>query len=281
MIIMSIFLEDVNFNGELSLTEATDFGFMQLALESDLAWANIEMQAMKEEYIAITEEDEKKAEAASKGFFQKVKEFFIKIGQKIRYFVQSTLIKIADRVGIVEKAASKRTVKADDALSKIKVKVYSEKSQFQNELNDYYVLAQSIINGARNVAQGAPDKEAYKKQKEELESRANLEKKEVTLNKGMVEQAIKFLKSGSLSKMITALKSHAKIQMETVKRGIATAEAGLKGSDKEAIKKSKENTNAQKKACSLINTALSVGIKGLNKSMIDAWTVFKAGTNKA
>jgi len=280
---MSIFLEDVNLNeGELSLTEATDFGFMQLALESDLAWANIEMQAMKEEYIALKEEDAKKSSDASKSFFQKVKDFFVKLGQKIRYFVQSTLIKIADRVGILERVAKQdRKVLPNDELKAIKVKIYDP--MFGRTLENSISMAQNLIDTAERIykSPNVDDKKVDERLKKEDEKIAkSYEKKETKLDATMVNNAKAMLASGKLTKAIAAIKAAATKQINMIKFGISASDAGFKSKDDAEIKKHKNETASSRKAISLCQKAISYSVKATTQAMIDAWTIYKAGTKK-
>ena len=287
---MNFFLEDTNNYNNNAIEVPSDGGIMESMLQANLAWSNIMMESIQNEYVSSLNEDANAVVDNIKNWFKKVIEWFKKIGQKIQYFVRNIILKISNKTGVLKKNAEKLYPRAKENIAvrkeKRTCKIYDSVSWSCFGASKDYTAWKMTIDGinrdmladlkkAQNITSDEFDKfeETQKGNKNQ-----SLQKKDHEITANDVENAYKTLVSNEMNKKVEDMKKAANEAFKNANEGIKSAQKGSNAEGEEA-KKEKKNCKARRKAVSICMGGISRMTKVLNMATMDALTILKAGAS--
>lgn len=282
---MTFFLEDNKYYDASPLSESeviTECSAFDEALAmSEIAWNNITMQAMREEYATLNEG----AWESIKNFFKKVIEWVKDLFRKIGEFLSKTFVKIAVKFGAMKKYLddhkSDLELKPGD-LEKSDVKVHDYKKLGFYKCDDVYNRLKGSIITIK--AKNKSDKDSIEFDFGEIGEKIKdfISAKKVQATREMIKPAIYNLtKANDITKAIKDLyKDTQKNLKDTEKeanKGLQTANSNGNTND---IVEAKTSVTRSKTLSSVYSKASSLCTRVCTIMMIDAFKIVKQAAKK-
>lgn len=284
---MTFFLEDNYYDASpLSESEviAECSAFDEALAMSEIAWNNITMQAMREEYATLNEG----AWESIKNFFKKVIEWVKDLFRKIGEFLSKTFVKIAVKFGAMKKYLddhkSDLELKTGD-LEKSDIKVHDYKKLDMFKCDEVLAKFQGILSVIKTKKKSEPDRMNIN---EELfgdygkSVKSFISAKKVQATSKMIAPAIYNLTKANDT--IKKIKEIYKDTQKTLKDTESAAKKGLQTADSSGneseVMESKIEVAASKLLSKAYSKAASMSTRICTIMMIDAFKIVKQAAKK-
>lgn len=291
-----LFDEDYDTDAE-SFFEDSDYveedgtGLLQIALESEISWNNIEKSCMIEEFNAVKNESVQLLEASKDNFFTKAIEWIKEKAKKVINFFKNL---IATMKAKSTKNLNEFLDKYGNTLQTIKapknknatVLIYKWKNtEYVKELNSLKDV-KAVIPYFADESKGRIDNDTicrhvigteFKTAKKDIIDSARNDKKsemKVTACGITAKEAYEIIRA--FQNRVNTFESVKNDYLNALRTAQTAAKSGVSARDIEASKKAKRSVQAGKCACSVVDMVIGTVVTLMNENLVDALVVARA-----
>jgi hypothetical protein len=299
---MNLFFEDVEIKNNSAEVEAVNedivvedvTGLISVALESEMAWNNLQVATMHEEFSAIYNEDEEQAGAARTNYFKQAITTLQAIWKRVVAFVQQLVSRLQAQFSNGARIMEKNKAKLNGYQGTAKATVFDWNVKGMGQLASQFppgiggVLKKQITAAGSDSKERSADELAKalgyssaSKIDGEIAAKARkASRTEVQVTQALVGEAEGDIRTAKA--VLNSINNLGKEAKDLVSAGLTAAKAGLKAAEKNdsaAAKKAKAEINTAKNAQTVINKIINVFVKLEVERYADSMRVISAAAS--